>query len=71
MNGVKGVLESRTIWAAVLVLAASGLGLWGYSVTPEDQSAVVELLASLGGIVGAFGAIYWRIKASKKIGSPS
>lgn len=68
MDGFKTLLESKTVWAAIVTLAASGLGLWGYSVTPEDQSAIPELVAGIGGILGGFGAIFGRIAASKKIG---
>ena len=68
MNDVKSFLESKTIWAAIVTLGAAALAFFGYSVTPEDQAAVPELVAGIGGTVGALGAIYGRIKASKKIG---
>lgn len=67
MSDVKGLLESKTVWAAIVTLGASALAFFGYSVTPEDQSAIPELVAGIGGTVGALGAIYGRVKASRKI----
>lgn len=68
MNGVKSVLESKTIWGGIVALAAGGLGVLHYSITPADQASLVGLLTSLATGVGSALAIYGRVVASKKIG---
>ena len=68
MDGFKSILTSKTVWAAVVAIAAGAAGIWGYSVAPADQATLVELLAGIGAAVGGAGAIWARIVASKQIG---
>lgn len=63
MNNWKSWLESRTVWSALLALAPIGAGLLGFDVNAVLSDILV--------IAGSLGAIVFRIKASKKVGSPS
>lgn len=67
MNDVKGFFESKAIWGGLIAFGAGVAGLIGYSVSPEDQAQLVELITGGVGVFGALVAIYGRIKASKKI----
>lgn len=59
MNDFKSWLESKTIWAAVVVLAPALTRLVGFDVEATIQDIIT--------IVGAASVIYFRIKASKLI----
>ena len=54
------------IGAAVLCLAAFFLGIFGYSVTPEDLETTEALIASILAGVGGALAIVSKIRESKK-----
>ncbi len=69
MNGVKSAFKSRTVWAAIVAIAGSGLAIAGYSISEDDKAAILELGAGIVSAVGGFGAIYYRLIASKKIGA--
>lgn len=59
---------SRTIWAALIVVGASGGGLVGLSIDGAEQTlltdAVLQAVAAIAGIV----AIVGRIAAKNRIG---
>ena len=59
MNEFKSWLESKTIWAAVVVLAPAISNLVGFDIEATIQDLIT--------IAGAVGVIYFRIKASKII----
>lgn len=59
MENVKSWLESKTIWAAVVVLAPAITRLVGFDVEATIQDIIT--------IAGAASVIYFRIKASKLI----
>jgi len=59
MNEVKSWLESKTIWAAVVVLAPAITRLVGFDVEATIQDIIT--------IAGAASVIYFRVKASKLI----
>lgn len=64
----KSAFASRAVWGGIIAILASALGLWGYSISPDDQARIIDIVVSLGGAVGGAMAIYGRIKATKKIG---
>jgi hypothetical protein len=59
MENVKSWLESKTIWAAVVVLAPAITRLVGFDVEATIQDIIT--------IAGAASVIYFRVKASKLI----
>lgn len=69
MEEVKSVLASKTVWGGILAVLAAVAGFLGYTVTPADQVALMEIGAAVVGAVGGVLAIYGRIVATKRIGS--
>lgn len=59
MEQVKSWLESKTIWAAVVVIAPAISRMIGFDV----EATIHDLIT----IAGAASVIYFRIKASKLI----
>lgn len=59
---------SRTIWAALITIAASGAGLAGMAVSDTDQAlltdTVLQAVTALAGIVAIIG----RLAARDRIG---
>ena len=68
MNDWKSIFASKTFWGAVLAVAGGIAGIWGYTITPEDQQYLVEGGATVVTLVGGVIAVIGRMKASKKIG---
>ena len=64
---VKGALSSKTVWAGIVTVVASGLGCAGYVLSAADQSSLVDGLTSLVTLVSGAAAIYGRVVASKQI----
>ena len=74
MEEVKTLLASKTVLAAIVAIFAGGLSVFGYTLDTKLQYDIVELtglavtqLGGVGAVLGGFGAIYGRIKATKKI----
>ncbi len=68
MYDAKSFFASKTIWGGLIALAASIAAVWGYSISPNDQSQIVELITGIGGMIGSMLAIYGRVVATRKIG---
>lgn len=68
MNEVKSLFASKTFWGALVAVAAGVLGLFGYTVTPEDEMWLVDSIAGVAAIAGGLVAVYGRIRTSKRIG---
>lgn len=67
MNGLKQWYTSSAIWGSVVSIVALVLGVWGYSLGPDDQKIIVDGLAALGVFIGNLVAIHGRVTANKKI----
>lgn len=72
----KSAAGSVTIISAAVVLLAQLAQLCGYVISEDDQQALMSLINSgvvvittVVSIIGAAGAIYGRIKASRPITS--
>ena len=62
MDDVKGLLESKTIWGALIAIFATISQLFGWDL--GDTNGLAEQVTALvGGVVAIFG----RIKAVKRI----
>jgi hypothetical protein len=68
MTDMKSILASKTVWGGLIAIAAALLGMFGYTVTPADQVAVVDAIAAVAAAVGGAIAIFGRIVATKRIG---
>lgn len=67
MDDVKSFLQSRTVWSGILVLASIVLQKYGYTFTDADQASLIDGISKAGETLGAFGTIYFRVKATKAI----
>jgi hypothetical protein len=65
MDDVKGLLESKTIWGALIAILATISQLFGWDLGNTDGFAE-QLTALIGGAIAIFG----RIKAVKRIAKP-
>ena len=62
MTDVKNILQSKTIWGSIMVLASTGATMMGYDIGDTD-----ELVNGILALTGAGLAIYGRITAIKKV----
>ncbi|MBD8890914.1 hypothetical protein [Roseibium litorale] len=71
MNEAKSILQSRTIWGAVIAALAIVAGWFGYDVSAVSQAGLVDdLIAASDKIVALVGlavVIYGRLSATKKL----
>jgi hypothetical protein len=68
MDDTKGIFASKTVWGGIIVVIAAIAGLFGYSITAEDQTALVGYIESAATIAGGLLVIWGRITATKRIG---
>ncbi|MBF0141318.1 MAG: hypothetical protein HQL74_13700 [Magnetococcales bacterium] len=64
MMNEKSLVQSRTIWGAVIGLLAALAPSLGFTVDPGSLTAIADQLVALA---GAALAIYGRIKAERPI----
>jgi lysozyme family protein len=68
MNFSKSIIESRTVWANIIGMAALGASVLGFDTSAVDQNAVIDaILKGIAG-VGFVASTIFRIKATKKLG---
>lgn len=67
MKQDKEWFESKTIWGALVAIAASFSGALGLSLDLGTQNEMAEALVQLFGAAGALVAIYGRLTATRKI----
>ena len=68
MEDIKTWYQSRTIWGAVIAVAASLAHAGGYNLSAADQGQLADALVSLAGTAGGLMAIWGRMKATAKVG---
>lgn len=59
--------KSKAVWGGLLAVVAGIAGVFGYTVSAEDQSILAEAAVSAVSVVGGLLAVFGRIKASKGI----
>ena len=59
---------SRTIWAALVTIAAGGLGLVGLPIDDLDQNALVEAALQAVTAIAGVVALVGRLDARDRIG---
>ena len=67
MDGVKGLLSSKTVWGAIVAIFAAAANAAGYVVADADTAAVISNIMAVVTAVGGLYAIYGRIKATKQV----
>jgi len=67
MTDEKTWYESRTIWGALIAVAASFLSMTGISLDAQMQSELADIVIQAVGAVGALMAIYGRLSATRVI----
>ena len=68
MDGWKSIFASKTFWGGVIAVFAGIAGFWGWTLTADDQQALIDLGVGIAASIGGVIAIWGRVKASKKIG---
>ncbi len=67
MNDNQPWWQSRTVWCAMVPLITSLAHFAGVTLSPDTQSSLPDVLMAIAGAIGAVGAIFYRIKATKAI----
>lgn len=67
MVSEKSWFESKTIWGALLAVAAAVAGAFGISIDENAQQGIADALVQLAGAAGALFAIYGRLTATDMI----
>ena len=64
----KSLFASKTFWGAIIA-GASGLAaaIFGVTVAPEEQEAIIAGVTAVGAVSGTVLAIIGRIRAAKAI----
>ncbi|CCF18637.1 conserved exported protein of unknown function [Pseudorhizobium banfieldiae] len=68
MDGMKTWYQSKTVWGALIAVAASIAQVAGVDLAPDVQDDMADLAIALGGALGGALSIYGRISASTAIG---
>lgn len=68
MDGMKAWYQSKTVWGALIAIAASLLHMAGVSLDAGTQNELADLAITMTGGVGGLIAIYGRLVARSEIG---
>ncbi len=68
MDDIKNWYQSKTVWGALIAVAASILHVAGLDLDPEAQLELAEIAVTLTGAAGALLALYGRLVATASIG---
>lgn len=64
---VKPWYRSRTVWGALIAIAASLANAAGIEVTAGDEAELADLLVAAAGTAGGLIALYGRIFARRTV----
>ena len=65
MDDVVAWYRSRTVWGALIAIAASLANAAGIEVTAGDAAELADLLVAAAGTIGGLMALYGRIFARR------
>lgn len=68
MDGSKDWFRSKTVWGALIAVAASLLQVAGLELTPDVQNDLADLAIASVGVIGGALSIYGRVSARAVIG---
>ena len=64
----KAWYQSKTVWGALIAVAASLLRLGGVELGLDIQGQLVDAAVTLAGAIGGLLALYGRVSAQASIG---
>ena len=67
MNDVKAWHQSRTVWGALIAIAASLAHAAGVEITTGDEGELADLVVSAAGTIGGLLALFGRISARRRL----
>lgn len=67
MDGMKTWYQSKTIWGALIAVAASLAQAGGIEVAADIQAQLADIAVTLAGVAGGLLAIYGRLAAETGI----
>lgn len=67
MNETKPWYFSRTVWGALVAIAASVGGAFGIMLGDVEQSTLTDAILQIVGAIGAVIALYGRLSASQAL----
>jgi hypothetical protein len=68
MLEMKPWYQSKTVWGALIAIAAPLLGHAGLQVGGTEQAEIADALTAFAGTVGGLLALYGRLTATKGVG---
>lgn len=68
MLDMKPWYQSKTVWGALIAIAAPLLGQAGLQVGGAEEAEIADALTTLAGTVGGLLALYGRLTATKGVG---
>ena len=68
MDEMKQWYLSKTVWGALIAIAAGLLQAAGIDLSPATRSDIADNIVSLAGAIGGLVAIYGRLTAEKRLG---
>jgi hypothetical protein len=68
MLEMKPWYQSKTVWGALIAIAAPLLGRAGLELGGAEQAEIADALTTLAGTVGGLLALYGRLTATKGVG---
>lgn len=68
MTDWKTVLASKTVWAGIVTILASLVGLMGYTIAADDQANLATLATQAVTVVSGIVTIIGRVTATKRLG---
>jgi uncharacterized membrane protein len=67
MDGIKAWYQSKTIWGALMAVAASLLHIAGIELDTASQSELADIAVTLVGAFGGLLSLYGRVVATTPV----
>ena len=67
MNDVKAWYQSRSVWGALIAIAASLANGAGIEVTAGDEAELADFAVAAVGTIGGLVALFGRISARRRL----
>jgi CDP-diglyceride synthetase len=66
-ENTKSLLQSKTVWGALIAAVSSVAGVAGHVIAPDIQMQLIDVCTTVGTLIGSVIAVYGRIVAKDKI----